>query len=275
MRTQNFVYIYIYLGTLRYHFFLAIWPEWTVRRNSPDMGGTESIWSNLGFQEFQKVSQPIPSTVFSVPGHLCWDTYLNSLVRPPCSLQTLCEQLNAISQFFHQQSPVNLQLLGSTSTTKVFHFFPHLVSDGIPWLQQRDDHPTEGHRTEVVLQLCLVWVASKISYSHISSFPDCKDLRTCQNLSGAKCSKSSSPTVRPKRTSRYLQTRCQNPTRLPVTRVCTNASWNRRSLMMPFSTLCSRISSSVGPFMGWHMLTYPFALFSAFFLQNRLHFATV
>ena len=118
-----YIYIYIYLGTLRYHFFLAIWPEWTVRRNSTDMGGTESIWSNLGFQEFQKVSQPIPSIVFSVPGHLCWDTYLNSLVRPPCSLQTLCEQLNAISQFFHQQSPVNLQLLGSTSTTKVFHFF--------------------------------------------------------------------------------------------------------------------------------------------------------
>ena len=157
----------VYLETLRYHFFLAIWPQWTVRRNSPDMGGTESIWSKLGFQEYHRLSQPFSSTLFSEPGYLCRKRSSTHWCAHPTACRAFVWAVDS-SQSFSVASAIASSFAApwlhiQSESVAVFPFF------GLRWpsvTAAKRWSPDWKLQDEAVLQLYVVWVATHFIFPH-------------------------------------------------------------------------------------------------------------
>ena len=140
-------YIYIYIpGNSKVPFFLAIWPEWTVRRNSTWMGGIESMWSKLGFREYHRISQPfldmslVNLAFFS--GKPTWNLW--------CAHPAACRVCVGSWKQFSFASAITSSCAAPWLhiKNKILQISHSLVWDGPLWLQQRDDCPTESHRTK-------------------------------------------------------------------------------------------------------------------------------
>ena len=193
--------IYIYLETLRYHFF------WPFGHNGP-LGGTRPTWAELSRSGLNLVFRNITGyrSHFLQLSLVNLAIFAGNVLQPTGAptlqlAEHLCGQLTAASHFCCIS---NRKLICSSLAP---HPKRKCCCFPVFWFEMalRDCSKEMITRLKVTGRSCSTTLCGLSCYPlHIPTsllFPGRKDSRTCQILSGTKCVRSFSPTARPKRTS--------------------------------------------------------------------------